>query len=93
MIPMPAHEQLRSLMIKHGLGSANTVGRTMGYGVYLRRTASQSESLLRHELTHVAQYERYGGIEPFIQEYLSQILKFGYADAPLEKEARRVANR
>jgi len=87
-IPLPEHESLRSLMIKHGLGSNQTVGRTMGYGIYLKRRSSTNVRLMRHELTHVAQYERFGGIERFLMEYMNQIFRFGYARAPLEMEAR-----
>jgi hypothetical protein len=36
---------------------------------------------------HTAQYERLGGIEPFLRQYLRECLTIGYPEAPLEQEA------
>jgi len=60
-------------------------GMALGRGIYLlpRQMAS-----LRHELVHVAQYERLGGIRPFMKRYLAECLMEGYLSAPLEVEAR-----
>ena len=38
-----------------------------------------------HELGHTAQYERLGGFEPFLRQYLSQCLTIGYPEAPMEQ--------
>ena len=46
-----------------------------------------------HELAHTAQYERLGGILPFLREYLFECLTSGYSEAPMEQEANEVAAR
>jgi len=48
--------------------------------------------LLVHELAHVAQYERFGGFRPFLEQYLHECITIGYPAAPLEQEAKRVEN-
>ena len=90
-IPMPTNVRLRQLMSEHGMTPGNLVGMTFGYGIYVLEPSVGNRHLLMHELAHVAQYERLGGIEPFMQEYMAQLLEFGYGDAPLEREARRRA--
>ena len=46
-----------------------------------------------HELAHVAQYERLGGILPFLRRYLFECLIAGYSVALLEQEAIAVTVR
>lgn len=90
-IPMPNNVRLRQLMSEHGMTPGNLVGMTFGYGIYVLEPSVGNRHLLMHELAHVAQYERLGGIEPFTREYMAQLLTFGYGDAPLEREARQKA--
>lgn len=66
-------------------------GLTLGYGVFIRRGCEQDRRLIAHELAHVSQYERLGGIVPFLRDYLSQCAMFGYRQAPLEQEAEEIA--
>jgi hypothetical protein len=49
--------------------------------------------LVVHELVHVAQYERSGGILPFLRRYLFECLTVGYSASPLELEAIAVTAR
>jgi hypothetical protein len=49
--------------------------------------------LIAHELVHAAQYERLGGILPFLRQYLVECLTIGYANAPMELEAAEMAAR
>ena len=60
-------------------------GMALGKGIYILEGHSR---VLRHELVHVAQYQQLGGIGPFMRRYLVECLTHGYADAPLEVEAR-----
>ena len=46
--------------------------------------------MIAHELVHVAQYERLGGIEPFLRQYLRECLTVGYDESALENEARSI---
>jgi hypothetical protein len=48
---------------------------------------------LLHELTHVAQVERLGGLRPFLSEYLFQCMVHGYAGSAFEQEAYRNGDR
>jgi hypothetical protein len=48
--------------------------------------------LIAHEPVHVMQYERFGGIEAFLKEYVKEVaFSPGYPNGPLEREANRVA--
>lgn len=62
-------------------------GLTARYGIFLLTTRGSDRSLLAHELAHVRQYERLGGIRPFLKLYLTECLTEGYHAAPLELDA------
>lgn len=59
-------------------------GMTLGHGIF---ATYESMDLIRHELHHVAQFERLDGIAPFLRKYFFECLTEGYAVAPLELEA------
>ncbi len=66
----------------------NMGGLTLGHGIFVRTDCRGDIKLLVHELVHVSQYERLGGIDSFLRQYLSELLKFEYMASPLEQEAR-----
>jgi hypothetical protein len=74
-----------------GLLSEGPTGMAVNYGIYLEASQATNPSLLVHELTHVAQFERLGGVEEFLREYLTQCVRDGYWDSDLEQEAREAA--
>lgn len=84
-IPLPAPRPLVKLAGRWGLPVFEPAGMALGRGIYLLDTHSR---ILRHELVHVAQYQRLGGIGPFMRQYLTECLIHGYLEAPLEVEAR-----
>ncbi|SKA92209.1 hypothetical protein SAMN02745166_01857 [Prosthecobacter debontii] len=86
-IPKPDNPFLDSAGRSVGLISAHSTGLTAGHGIYIREDCWGSRQLLAHEFAHVCQYERLGGIEPFLEEYLKQCIENGYAAAPFEREA------
>jgi hypothetical protein len=86
-LPMPDDPALRSAAIQTGLLSPNSAGLTLGYLVFVRR-GQDTLRLLSHEFRHVHQYEQAGSIAAFLSVYLQQIAQFGYANAPLEADAR-----
>ena len=43
--------------------------------------------LVAHECVHTGQYERMGGIKPFLKAYLRECIDPGYPNGPLEREA------
>lgn len=48
----------------------------------------EAARLYSHEFRHAQQYESFGSIEAFMEEYLHQVLTFGFNRAPLELDAR-----
>ena len=84
-IPLPAPRPLVKLASRWGLPLFEPAGMTLGRGIYVLEGHAR---VLRHELVHVAQFQRLGGIEPFMRCYLAECLTHGYHDAPLEAEAR-----
>lgn len=89
-IPTPEDPVLAQMVLDRGLFGPNTGGVTLGYGIYLV-DGKWNDRLVAHELRHVHQYERLGGIAQFLRVYLSQIAQHGYQNAPLERDARAAA--
>jgi hypothetical protein len=85
-VPLPVPRRWLKLAASVGFPVFQPSGMALGNGIYLE---SPDPATLRHELVHVAQYERLGGIEPFMRRYLLECLTAGYAAAPLELEARQ----
>jgi len=92
-IPMPSDPTLRSAAQTTGLISKDTTGLTLRYGVFVRVDCWGDRKLIAHELSHVAQYERLGGIRQFLQKYLHECVYIGYPAAPMEQEAIATADR
>ncbi|HEX4665027.1 MAG TPA: hypothetical protein VH207_00400 [Chthoniobacterales bacterium] len=59
----------------------------------MRSDCWRDRALVAHELAHTAQYERLGGIAPFLKQYLFECLTIGYPAAPMEQEAIAEARR
>lgn len=92
VIPRPSRPQLRAACDAINFLTEATRGLTLGYGILVRGDCWRDRTLIAHELVHVAQYERLGGIEPFLRQYLSECLTVGYENSPLEQEAERTAS-
>lgn len=92
-VPIPSQPQLRAAAETIHFLSPETRGLTIQYGIFVRWDCWQDRHLLAHELVHTLQYERFGGILPFLRQYLSECLTIGYANAPMELEAASVAAR
>lgn len=89
-IPMPM-PPLAHLGMKFGLLAAGTVGMALRYGIFIQAGHENDRRLLLHELAHTLQYERMGGIRPFLQRYLLECLTAGYPFGAMEEEARLIA--
>jgi len=90
-IPLPSDPGLSRLATETGLITDKTVGMTFGHGILLKNGAID-RNLVVHELVHVMQYERFGGIEAFLKEYAKEVAFYpGYPHGPLEQEAERLA--
>jgi hypothetical protein len=91
-MPMPQDAALLQANARVGLLSPSGAGLALGYAVMLRKGLERDRRLLVHEFVHVAQYERFGGLEGFLNAYLRQVAADGYPGAALEREAEQRAN-
>jgi hypothetical protein len=85
-IPVPDHPVLRAAADATQLISPFTGGLTLRYGIFIRSDCRFHRAMVVHELGHTAQYERLGGLESFLRQYLFQCLTIGYPEAPMEQE-------
>jgi hypothetical protein len=86
-IPIPTHPALRAAAETTQLISPSTGGLTLRYGIFIRADCWYDRQLIFHELVHTLQYERFGGFQQFLQQYLYECINIGYPNAPLEQEA------
>jgi hypothetical protein len=89
-IPQPEHPKIKQLAAELGLITPQTVAITFGFGIFVRAEQSHDRETLVHECVHVAQFEKLG-MDDFLMQYVLQIFKNGYHNAPMEREAREVA--
>jgi hypothetical protein len=92
-IPTPVHPLLKAARNAIEFLPPVARGLTLHHGIFVRADCWRRRALIVHELAHTAQYERLGGILPFLRKYLSECLTIGYSEAPLEQEANEVATR
>ena len=85
-IPIPDDPALRAAVEETHFLSPLTRGLTLRYGIFIRSDCRSDRTMVIHELGHIAQYERLGGFEPFLRQYLFECLAIGYPEAPLEQE-------
>ena len=86
-IPVPKNPVLRATARTTHLLTPQTAGLTLRYGIFIRADGWENRRLVFHELVHMMQYERLGGIHEFLQQYLHECLTLGYPAAPMEQEA------
>ena len=86
-IPMPENPALRDAAVAVELITPRTGGLTLRYGIFIRADCWDDRRLVFHELVHTSQYERLGGIQQFLRQYLFECITIGYPAAPLEQEA------
>jgi hypothetical protein len=86
-IPVPEHPALKAAAADIQLITPQTEGLTLRYGIYIRSDCWEARRLLVHEFVHTAQYERFGGFQEFLQQYLDECNIIGYPAAPMEQEA------
>ncbi|HKB59805.1 MAG TPA: hypothetical protein VKC56_07120 [Gallionellaceae bacterium] len=86
-MPYPEHPLLQVAAMATDFLGPQSLGLTLGHTVVVRR-GHESARLYSHEFRHVHQYEQAGSIAAFLPVYLEQLVEDGYADAPLEQDAR-----
>ncbi len=92
-IPSPAHPVLQAACRATHLVPTEPRGLTLFYGIFIQSDCWRARRLIAHELVHTAQYERFGGIAPFLRQYLLECATVGYAQSPMENEALQAAAR
>jgi len=92
-IPTPEDPALRDAAEKLNLVSPTMRGLALGYGIFILQEHWNERGLVTHELVHVLQHERLGGIRPFLKAYLAECAQHCYPNGPLEKEAIEVTER
>ena len=92
-VPIPADPMLRAAAASINFLNAAPRGLALDYGIFVRTDHWRDRALIAHELVHTAQFQRLGGILPFLQTYIFQCATVGYQNAPLELEAVATAAR
>jgi hypothetical protein len=57
------------------------------WGIFVLTEHLSNESLIKHEQVHWEQWRRMGTVR-YYATYLYQVLRYGYRNAPMEREAR-----
>jgi hypothetical protein len=69
-IPLPEDEELADAARHAQIITDACRGVAIGHGIIIRADSWQNRELLLHQLVHVAQCERSGGLESFVEAYL-----------------------
>lgn len=89
-IPAPAHRVLKEAAQWTGLITPERPALAVRYGIFVRSADWGRRRVLVHELARTAQYERLGGIRPFLECFLYECLVLGCPSAPMEQAAATV---
>lgn len=91
-IPLPDDEELADAARRAQIITDASRGIAIGHGIIIRADSWQNRELLLHQLVHVAQCERSGGLESFVGEYLGdRRASANFTVGSLEDEARGLA--
>ncbi len=92
-VPVPESETLRRHLDEIGILKLirTARGTAKGYGVILTPAGLRRPTDLAHELIHVRQYERLGGIAALMKIHIPDLVASGYRRSELEDEAYRLA--
>jgi hypothetical protein len=92
-IPLPNDRQLAEASSRIGILTQDTRCMGFGYALIIRVDAWNDRELILHNLVHIAQCERSGGLENWCREYLGDRNNCPrFTIGSLEDEARRLAH-
>ena len=92
-IPLPENGDLAEATRRSRILTEETRCTGFGYAIIIRAEAWGDRELLVHNLVHIAQCERSGGLEKWIPKYLSDRNTCAdFTVGSLEAEARRIAH-
>ena len=92
-IPLPEDPQLAEISRRTGVITEDTRCMGFGYALIVRVDAWNDRELILHNLIHIAQCERAGGLENWVRQYLGDRTNCeNFTIGKLEEEARRIAH-
>jgi hypothetical protein len=91
-IPLPEGGELAEAARRARIITEDTRCVGFGHAIIIRAEAWGDRELLLHNLVHIAQCERSGGLEPWVKQYLvDRQNSASFTIGSLEEEARRIA--
>ena len=91
-MPLPGNMELAEAARRAQIITDASPAVTIGHGIIMRVDRWNDRELLLHQLVHVAQCERCGGLEAFVEEYLTDRSTCpDFTAGSLEDEARSLA--
>ncbi len=91
-MPMPDTPELAEAARRAQIITDTSAAVTLGYGIMIRADRWRDRELMLHQLVHVSQCERCGGLESFVEQYLTDRSTCpAFTVGALEDEARRLA--
>jgi len=91
-IPLPDHPQLAEAARRTGILTLDTRCIGFGHAVIIRADSWSDRELLLHNLVHIAQCERSGGLQQWVKLYLGDRTNCAdFTIGSLEAEARGLA--
>jgi hypothetical protein len=88
-IPLPDNPALAEAARRAQIITDASRAIAIGHGIIIRADRWQDRELLLHQLVHVAQCERAGGLELFVEQYLNNRTTCAdFSVGSLEDEAR-----
>jgi hypothetical protein len=89
---LPENVELAEAGRRTHIFTETSPGATIGHGIIIRADCWGDREVMLHQLVHVAQCERSGGLEAFLREYLGQRQTCtAFSIGSLEEEARGMA--
>ncbi len=91
-IPLAENPELAEASKRIGIITEDTRCAGFGHALVIRVDAWNDPELILHNLVHIAQCERSGGLEQWVREYLADRATCpNFTIGSLEEEARRIA--
>jgi|SRR5947209_12456818 len=92
-IPFPENPALAEAARRVRIITDDTRCMGFGYALFIRVDAWNDRELILHNLVHIAQCERAGGLENWVHDYLcNRTTCADFTVGSLEEEARRLAH-
>ncbi len=90
-VPIPEHPVLRAVCDTTKAISSVTWALSARYGILVRADRWGQREVVVHEMVHTSQYEKLGGIQAFLRQYLEECLMVGFPHGAMEQQAINTA--